>query len=777
MLAALTVISTPGTFEKQHINELAANPADLHFALLISNGQKRFHPGETIPITLEFFSSAPEKYKLDAGSYDRSGRLWSEEFSIDRDGAIDPLADYFGSGVMATIGGGLRSTPVLSSQPVLIHLILNDWFRFDNPGRYRLFLKSNRLERERLPSESGTGTVRFAAVSNILEIEISEPDTAWQAAKVLELSRILDSPREKELPIDDQTISKAERALGDLGTAEAVRLMFAKAREIQQPLPSLALIRSPERAVVITEMDRYLEDPNVAFDSWALSMRVLFDFVKRYPEPFAPTTPAAFRTFDRQKIQAEAEKRHTEFEGMRHALAVRLIPAVARKIATVREECIRAIGEAAPVEAKAAGFIEPDDYGMTRAQLIEGFNGFPPKWQLALLSEKWNLLRGPEMLPMLRFTIEHAPHDSTPSIFPASMAWPEPSDLAEYALYRLRELAPDEERAILLNDITLPKPKFADTAVRELPAQEVPKADEAITANLNSDPMTALSAVPVAAKFGTRRLLRPMLSLYKGPDGPCIMDDWFVAYFVRTDAAKGAQILSDSMAAREKSACFQSLLGRVAAITWNPVVQEQALRTLTDADGEAASDAARTLAAHGGRELQATLLDSLEQWSEQWRGRAAALERNAITGANPHEGDSLRGYSLFRAMADATAWVIDEPMAQGLASLCVDEACRSEWTKYKIGSVRIQNATGIYGSGRLFRIGLRAVTDIHAVEERMAQYPAGSVFQWCPQELPNEFGAVELDSAGREIGQFAAKHGMRMEACQASARTNSIAPR
>jgi hypothetical protein len=46
---------------------------------------------------------------LDAGSY--------EEFSIDRIGAIDPLADYFGSGGMATIGGGLRSTPVLSSQP------------------------------------------------------------------------------------------------------------------------------------------------------------------------------------------------------------------------------------------------------------------------------------------------------------------------------------------------------------------------------------------------------------------------------------------------------------------------------------------------------------------------------------------------------------------------------------------------------------------------------------------------------------------------------------
>src|SRR5258708_6149587 len=112
----------------------ATNPPDLKLILSTTNGQNRFHTGETIPITLAFSSSTPDKYELDAATYDRSGRLRSEEFTLDRNDALDPLANYFGAGVIGFIGGGIRSTPTLNTQPFKINLFLNDWLRFDKPG-------------------------------------------------------------------------------------------------------------------------------------------------------------------------------------------------------------------------------------------------------------------------------------------------------------------------------------------------------------------------------------------------------------------------------------------------------------------------------------------------------------------------------------------------------------------------------------------------------------------------------------------------------------------
>src|SRR5882724_4298500 len=137
-IGCLIVVPLAGeTFDQRHQREsAAANPPDLQFRL-IAPGTSR--PGQRIPITLEFSSSSPDKYRLDAATYDRSGRLPSEEFVAERDDVVDPFQDYFGTGVLGSIMGGGRTRPVLDSTASRIELVLNDWFRFDHPGRYRLY--------------------------------------------------------------------------------------------------------------------------------------------------------------------------------------------------------------------------------------------------------------------------------------------------------------------------------------------------------------------------------------------------------------------------------------------------------------------------------------------------------------------------------------------------------------------------------------------------------------------------------------------------------------
>jgi hypothetical protein len=171
--------------------------------------------------------------------------------------------------------------------------------------------------------------------------------------------------------------------------------------------------------------------------------------------------------------------------------------------------------------------------------------------------------------------------------------------------------------------------------------------DEVLATKLQADKMTALSNVPVAAKFGTSRLLTPMLALYKEPQGPCMMDQWFIAYFTRVDAQQGSKILEQAMAARTDRGCYTSLLSDVAGVTWNPVVKQQALLTLHDPSPDAAADAARALAVYGGKETQSLLLSALEEWSRKWSEQPGLLERNSIASADPHQDDSGVGRRSF----------------------------------------------------------------------------------------------------------------------------------
>src|ERR1700687_4588219 len=85
------------TFEQRYRQEAAKNPTDVQ--LVLGTTKSNFHPGEIIRLALDFSSASQDKYRLNAASYDRSGRLPTEQFFLDQEGVADPFIDYFGSGV------------------------------------------------------------------------------------------------------------------------------------------------------------------------------------------------------------------------------------------------------------------------------------------------------------------------------------------------------------------------------------------------------------------------------------------------------------------------------------------------------------------------------------------------------------------------------------------------------------------------------------------------------------------------------------------------------
>lgn len=763
-------------FDSRHTDDMAGNPSDLHFLLTATDGRRAFHIGERIPLTLAFSSGTPAKYKLNAASYDRSGRLPTEEFVMEKE-VTDPYVDYFGAGVLGGLAGGIRGYPVLEQEPVKIEVELNQWFRFDVPGHYRFYLKSHRLTRESAPGQSDRRTVQFAAVSNIVEIEILAADAAWETMKLMAIKAILDPPGVEQAKTDDEPLIPAPpdehvllawRELEYLGTTEAVQTTFDLARKTGSSPRTLLLFAARDRRKTVAAFDAYLSDPHVAIREWDIRVRAAFTWMEKdKPQPLPVFVWQYPDKAGMETIQKLAASRQARFDEILRSEAVRLIPLADTKDAAARKISGEAIAALAPEEAKAAKLVPPDDYGLTREQLIAQFPNFPVDQQAELLGNKWDLVRGQEMIPALRQVLaREKPRATTRQVMPLN-AWGTETGIAIAALQRLAQLSPQEIIRVIRDDIASGEPRFAGYALRELPAQALPDIDGALLAQLKKD---YAATMPLVAKFASARLLDEVRRNAFEHPWPCAMEQPVVSYFVRVlpeENSEGRTMLHKAMSDRKDCGFFHFLLGSVSSVAWNPAIGAEAIASLDDPDPEVVASAAQVLASHGGPEVEAPLWKRLGKWSDQWRGRAAELEGHPITGTGPNE-ESRLGTALFGSIATAQAWLLDEPRRKRLAALCVDDWCRQQWgTTRASGPIAIEAANGgwIYPSS--FRVDGYSSATLEGLKSKLQQFPAGTLFRWCPQaaDPADGFSPGQRQEMFRDLMAFLSEHSMTIEPC------------
>ncbi len=216
---ALALVAAQGRgdespYEQLHEEALATNPADVMIELRVRGGRTRFFQGEILPLELAFSSPVPERYRLDAATYDRSGRMSFESIHLEpAGGAVDPLRDYFATTGIHSLGG-LSYRLLLGEEPEVIELVLNEWRRFDRPGEYRLFVTSRRLEDLRAGErDSPSGSPGVA--SNAVELFILPAQPGWTA-------RTLERAREDVASLDLDRRREGCSVLRHLGTPESI---------------------------------------------------------------------------------------------------------------------------------------------------------------------------------------------------------------------------------------------------------------------------------------------------------------------------------------------------------------------------------------------------------------------------------------------------------------------------------------------------------------------------------------------------------------------------
>ncbi len=708
-------------FTEHHQELLTRNPEALMFTARLKDGKTQFHPGEIIRLELSFLSSQPDTYVMNNASYDRSGRLGIDDFVLDRrEGVVDPLHDYYHSGLHAFMGGGLFSVSTLDKKPQLVNYELNEWFRFDKPGKYRLYVISGRIAQGQ-PYHQGNKPV--ALTSDMVEFEIVPADPKWEQQALSEALKTVNSTTTGNSLAKENEHRAACRVLRFLGTEAAIKESIRRFRGQDRNCDfeyDFGLLGTPRRAFTVSQMESALDAPEQPVTNGFVATLSFLSYLVENPRPLSKYP--ANNEAERKVWELQLAERRGAYEGVVQKYVGRLAIAVKQK-----QGAASAVSLETLIDFQTRGN-SPSDEARRRelaASLTKVFLDLPLDMQQSLLEYRWKQIADPAMLPILRQLYEHPPDMHViPAPFPG------------LALQRIYELAPDEGRQLILDEIRKPKLRVRIAVLGSLPDKELPQLEDAIVEraiNSMSDYREQETAVALVNRYASGASLPRLRVAFENKIGEldCTVQSSLISYFLGHDEAFGLEMLRKALAARKKTRCFADALTSAAQKKNSPEFEELALEYLDDKDEDVMRQAVQVLASYGAASDKARVKTRIKRQLDQWREEKRDPDASISSTNSVYLGYFAEG--LLQAYANALAWFVDEEELKELAELCLNEQCRGQ---AKAWASRPREKIWFYNSlsdNIQFSVAHYTQLSRTELERKLAQFPKGTVFTWNPQ--------------------------------------------
>jgi hypothetical protein len=762
--------------------ELAINPEGLVFKIGFKDNKNRFQQGEIIRVELSFSSIIKNKYQLNNAIYDRGGRLRLDSYYVDpSEGAVDPLKyqyDYYDGPRM---GGGVFSTPALDANPYTIVRDLNEYLRFDKPGKYRLYVVSNRICGEKDWPFDGP-----AATSNIIEFTIIPTDLEWAAKQFQSAQDALYSGKRGD------TI----RVISFLGTEESTRYIVQHFENQYEFM--LGLIGSPIPSVVVREMEKGLEDSDCAVSTLYLYILSNCAYaLKHAPDALYLNVQDAVKVSPSQ--EEEVLKKHVGHTAVLKVYAKQLATAIPNKKGSAKSASLLTMLDVtrrwqnetrSSLPAELLKRISPD--------IAQLFFDFTPLEQESLLTRQWAWIKQrQDIMPLLERYYQirlHEKYKGDP--FGGSVALDasesdskqESMQIMVHAtatgigLQRIFELDPARGRELILKEIANPSGRVPFKVLALLPDKTLPELDDSFVTAMEKpqqgNPEILSVQVQLLNRYGTAAILPRIKAAFYKKDWPasCDVQAPVISYFFRVDPAYATEALDQALL--PSSRCCKSLLGSLARLHYGPEIETLAIRRLDDPDPEVVADSVRTLGEYGSAQAEAPLWKRFEKWHEEWKDKADQLQRTdfpvqkvvtgqittAKSGRPPELETARRLESYFAdALAQAPGWFADAEKLKRIQSLCL--------TKHEIDMVGYHISLAEAPKKRLTldsrlayaaQYNLNIYEPLDKMKAKLAQFPKGTIFLLQPGLFLEEDEDQE-EALLKELKPFLEEHGMILE--------------
>ena len=281
-----------------------------------------------------------------------------------------------------------------------------------------------------------------------------------------------------------------------------------------------------------------------------------------------------------------------------------------------------------------------------------------------------------------------------------------------------------------------------------LPDRQLPSFDSALVAWLEQA-RTAEEygqALDRIERFATGRIVTRVRRVYERFKGArsCTLAPVALAYFFRVAPAYArAEIGNVMKEVGEGERCETGVMPAIAQRRMGPALEKTAISHLSHSEGWVVADAASMLQRHGSARAEAPLWQALDRWHTRWKDRAAKLEMDQDSADGmPWEEENER--YLTTALMEGTAWLLNEPSARRLTSLCVTRRCK-ETVERAFRSSETNSNIAIYpselplGEPTLFAHEHTSVMlrSREALRRWLSLHEKGTTFTWEKNGPPN----------------------------------------
>jgi hypothetical protein len=611
----------------------------VNLQLRIDEGRTSFHIGEIVPIELIYSSSESTKVLfgedcMGHGTY--KFRATPDSF-IDRVSELD--AAGFGGGMGMNCHGFRPDAKDLSKKPYVISLILNNWFRMETAGHYKIAVTAHR---------SG-----FPVTSDPVDLEILPPDPDWEKLTLAHAIALMDT---------GETRMRGEgcQILGYLPSEAAEREMARRYRGIdycdQELYP--ALINAHHRKAVLDELEARLTQPDLPITAGYLGMLAKISLYQRHPDWYpAPLTkdeqidPTPDGRYDSRSMLWKTPDAIQQEE--LHYAEV-LYAAISHKTG---EACAVSLKTLLELDETLMGGDEvPAKFDVLAQQRIpQVFLDLPFMDQDRMLMRDWPLLRSAAMIPPLKQMV--GVNGEVPPM---------------HALLRLAELSPDDAGPILIELIKNGNATYSSQFLSRMPDLKFPELDSILLAGVKNE-----FPASYHFEFNTAMLNRYGSAAISGDVRVLVQDKigtlngraeaTLIAYFLRVDPQSGMTMLHKEIASPGR-ADFQFLLN-LADATSPKYVEQAALLGLDSSDPQMLYDALSILRRFGTAKSAHIVLDHFRQSSERWKAPTPGIAQQTASNFVYLEE------SYLDALASPLLWLPSPAQIRALQPMCVSRDC------------------------------------------------------------------------------------------------------
>jgi len=664
-LATALASAAEPDFLAAHAEAVAANPEGASFAIELVEPQAQFCVGQLIPLDLVYTFHRPSKFLINDGLARGSGtaRLL-EVFRVSpqtgtRQRTSDEPNFYHWAG----------GTPLgaKADRVYRYRVYLNEWRRFDKPGRYRFYSTSARVWR-RKSSPPRNNDLRLT--SNLLELEILGVSSQWQDEQFRMAVAVLD--RQSDDTQEHGALRReALRRLRYLDTEAATRELARRypGRDAGEKYDiGMGLHQSRYKAVAIEELKRRLGVPD-----FVVTAPFLYELGHLAADVQVPIDYWAFR--DGKGSREELDRLRKEHRASKQRLFVEFFHAAWAAAETkgplVRARSLFELFQFASYSTmRDEALLTPERLAHIRAAVLPVFDQLSARDQELLLDWHWKRFGGVDLRALRKF-IAVAPG------YKEGDNWPSPLDLA---FRRVLELAPEEGHTLILAELRRAKPRATVDSLTLLPDWPIPELDGSLATRMEEsmdDLYDAELAAALVARYGSGAIYDRVRIAY-GDDGKNWLSDVRVsmlAYLVRHNPREGGQLVERTLDAKGKTGRYCTVLADVARVHMTAELERIAIERLDDENLEIAGDALRLLRKHGSAAAEQIIWRRFESWHIAWKDRVGELR---VVDKGQQTDPQVRFENeLVDALIYGRSWFTGPPKLKRLRALCLTKPNRT----------------------------------------------------------------------------------------------------